>query len=547
MPSRRTETARDAVFALAYMAWALPVMHLAHNGGEPVTGWTLILISAPLFWLARHRPLDLAGLSLALAGVTLAGFDQYPLVFEGNPAGFIRHHRNLLIAMGGITPDGIRLILGVYLFGLGALTRSSTFRRDPAAWAYAGFLAVGAAGVPFSSLPVQGARLWLKLAYPFLVFLTLRDLADDPAKRDRVLIWLLLGAVFSLAMAAGFYAQGMGFEIRGYMIRWRGRGTGFLPHYEFYAGLCAMTFVVLFLRTRRRAHLVLAALAAFLTAASLTRVAIAGTLLSVGIAAAVLRRPRWSAGAGALLAGWVALSMSPWRPMTAPFAWNKHYAHREAIMGYYAAKGGMIEESDVEDRERIEPMYMIRARIGARVGPGYVFPPEEIERIEAVESLRKRGHTGGLSQRDRLGRLLWFLFKAHPAFGMGLGSAERYVPIILPGAHDPHLDFFRMLTETGYVGWLLFLGAFAALYRGIWKRHRAPDEALVALALGGLLFFNVMMLTENITKYYYWCGQLAWAFAGLALAAQAGEPKRRAASSKSSSVSILTESASSIT
>jgi O-antigen ligase/polysaccharide polymerase Wzy-like membrane protein len=100
----------------------------------------------------------------------------------------------------------------------------------------------------------------------------------------------------------------------------------------------------------------------------------------------------------------------------------------------------------------------------------------------------------------------WHAFTRHPAGGTGGGTFEltnqmlRKAPVVVDAPHNVPLQF---LTETGIVGFLLYLGAAAGALWGAWRAR--TDAAGLALALAVTVFF-AHALVDKDWNYVATCG-----------------------------------------
>ena len=88
----------------------------------------------------------------------------------------------------------------------------------------------------------------------------------------------------------------------------------------------------------------------------------------------------------------------------------------------------------------------------------------------------------------------WRGFTGHVLLGTGAGSFELlnklYRTIYLDSTIEPHDLPVQFLAETGLVGFVLLLGAFAALLRG--SLHKRGTELALALLLPAYLFHSLV-------------------------------------------------------
>jgi O-antigen ligase len=118
----------------------------------------------------------------------------------------------------------------------------------------------------------------------------------------------------------------------------------------------------------------------------------------------------------------------------------------------------------------------------------------------------------------------WHAFTRHPGGGTGAGTFEltnkllRHEPIEVD---DPHNTPLRFLSETGIVGFLLFLGAAAGALWGAWRARR--DAAGLALGIGVAAFF-VHTVIDKDWNYVAACAPFLFV-AGALASVPAGAPR----------------------
>ncbi|HKT44792.1 MAG TPA: O-antigen ligase family protein, partial [Gaiellaceae bacterium] len=139
------------------------------------------------------------------------------------------------------------------------------------------------------------------------------------------------------------------------------------------------------------------------------------------------------------------------------------------------------------------------------------------------------GHLGSLnsSNRWRWWQEAWHAFTRHPGGGTGAGTFQltdkhlHQAPIVTTEPHNVPLQF---LSETGIVGFLLFLAAAGAALVGA---ARARGAAAVALAIAVGVFF-VHLLADVDWDYVATCGPLLFVAGALAVRGVAPpSPSRR--------------------
>jgi hypothetical protein len=121
----------------------------------------------------------------------------------------------------------------------------------------------------------------------------------------------------------------------------------------------------------------------------------------------------------------------------------------------------------------------------------------------------------------------WHAFTRHPAGGTGAGTFEltnellRRTPVVVDEPHNVPLQF---LTETGIVGFLLYLVTAAGALWGAWRARREP--AGLALGLATAAFFAHAVVDKD-WSYVATCGPLFLLSGSLLATRQQGAPARR--------------------
>jgi tetratricopeptide (TPR) repeat protein len=130
--------------------------------------------------------------------------------------------------------------------------------------------------------------------------------------------------------------------------------------------------------------------------------------------------------------------------------------------------------------------------------------------------------TAGLgSNRYDFYRVSLDVFADHPIAGSGVDNffqdyLERGTSNETPSY--PHNLALRTLAETGIVGTLLLLGAFAAALAAAWRAMRVPDPLSATVAGGAVVGFAYWVLHGMTDWFWEWAGLGAPAFALLGLA-----------------------------
>jgi tetratricopeptide (TPR) repeat protein len=130
--------------------------------------------------------------------------------------------------------------------------------------------------------------------------------------------------------------------------------------------------------------------------------------------------------------------------------------------------------------------------------------------------------TAGLgSSRYDFYRVALDLFADHPVGGIG---ADNFFQDYLQRGHSqetpryPHNLALRTLVQTGIVGALLLLTAFAAALAAAWRALRGADPLAATVAGGAVLAFSYWVVHGMTDWFWEWAGLGAPAFALLGLA-----------------------------
>ncbi len=121
----------------------------------------------------------------------------------------------------------------------------------------------------------------------------------------------------------------------------------------------------------------------------------------------------------------------------------------------------------------------------------------------------------------------WHAFTRHPGGGTGAGTFEltnqmlRTTPVVVDEPHNTPLQF---LSETGIVGFLLYLGTAGGALWGAWRARR--DPAGLALGIGVAVFFAHAIVDKD-WNYVASCGPLFLVAGALVAPTRAVEPAPR--------------------
>lgn len=391
-------------------------------------------------------PLPVVGAMLALGALDLS------FLSGGSKA--------LLLADGGLDMNGIRLVGIVIALGAIVIADRSVLQHVFARhgrW-FLIFLLYAAATLIFSRSRLDGLRLLLKLAYPFLVFVAVLGVART--RRDLELLgdWALLGASVMVLVVnplyvafGGVHAASDGGQLR--------VGTIGLHENPFSFYLLALIFLALvrsFVRRQAR-YAVLAVVLATWMVLTFTRITLVASLLglaAMGLYDAWSRRSYRMLGAGAVLGIGLLVALAP--------------TVLQRTLGYAPTPGELA---------------------GLIVHPG-----------DLVRSMDWQG-------RQALWPLILAQFRASPWLGLGLGSTTALLAGVFgqAGISVAHNEYLRLGAETGIVGVVLFAVAIGQWWRSTLGAARvgglqAREFALAAVAM--LVSWAVISLTDNAFDYY---------------------------------------------
>lgn len=362
--------------------------------------------------------------------------------------------RGLFASVGGLDMNGVRLVGVCVGLGVTALALPAT-RAVLLGWRgvlYAFFLLWSGATILWSHNTLDGLRLWLHIAYPLLVFVTVYGLAERREQIDRLVDFALLGAALVVFVLNPIYSAAGGYEVHqaGY-VRVRGVGTHENPISFYLVVSLYMAFTRLLLRRQWR-YLVLSAGIGFWLALTLSRITFASALVglaAIGLyAATTMRSPRvlFATVAAALL---LSVTLVP--------------VLIERTFGFSASPAELIA--------------LLRSPMAL------------------YESINWQG-------RELAWPIVFAAFLTAPWTGLGLGSSILIMRQYFPPEVGPlvHNDYLRIAVETGVIGVVLFTGAMVAWLVTVLQADRrsggsAREFALPALA--ALLSWGTIALTDN--------------------------------------------------
>lgn len=417
-----------AAIALAFRPWL--AAGVIFGGG---------LVAVTVLW-----PLQVVGVMLALG----------PLDLSFVTGGF----KALFPELGGLDMNGIRL-LGVSAgLALVVLTDPDKLRRTvgPMGRWYLAFLAFGGATLAVSPDPLEGLRLLVKIAYPFLFFLVVAGSRHDARALARVGDGFLIGATVLLLLNPLFVAAG-GFEtdLEG-RLRVQGLGVHENP-FSFYLLVVLLFAVARYTVREQMRYLLLAAFCAGWMALTLTRISVGAGLLGLaglGVYGAVVHRNYRALAAAAGGVAVIALALTP-----------------------------VVLERTF----------------------GYVPSPDELWRLARHPVALY--HTVNWQGRELFWGVLWERFVRSPWVGSGLGASTAALRASFPPEFGlvAHNEYLRLGVDTGLAGVALYFVAVASWLVGALRAgaRRVPGVQEYALpAVAGILAWALVAATDNAFDYY---------------------------------------------
>jgi hypothetical protein len=436
--------------AIAYGAVQWPWIVSGALGG-------LVILLIVLF-----EPLVLVGVMLALGPVDLSFMT----------GGF----KSLFTEAGGLDMNGIRLLgltFGFVVLVLADRRMQRMLVSAQSRW-YALFLLWAAASLATTLSTVEGARLLLKIAYPFLTFLVVSATVEKPEELDRLMACALIsGAIIALAVNPLFVVGGAyTVDPDGYR-RVRGLGAHENPFSFYLLAILLISFTRFIVRSQWR-YLGLCALAAFWIVLTNTRITVLAMFAGLGamtLYAALAARNYRAVVTGLTLASVAGVVLVP-RVLT-------------RSLGYVPSAQELVA--------------MVRA-------PGTLY-----------ESINWQG-------REVLWPIVYHEFRKAPITGLGMGSSTVVVRRNFPSyaAQVVHNEYLRLATDTGLVGVGLYALAIVswlvAMLRCGWRAPPRVREFAIP-ALGLIAAWVFIAVTDNAFDYYSMFTQYVGFLCGGALAA----------------------------
>ncbi len=409
-------------------------------------------------WFTAGAVLGIAILAIALAApiaLVAAMLVVGPIDLSFLTGGF----KALFPELGGLDMNGIRLLgaTGGYIIFIMFEPRARAAAVGHLGRFWIAFLLFAGLTLAFSMDPLEGTRLFLKLAYPFLTFLVVVGLADTPERLGTLTkVTLLSAVVYALIvnpLLIAYFGVDLDHEGR---TRVGGLGMGTAPWAFYCLAILMLTMTRLFMR-RSISYFWLSAVLLIWVGLSQTRIAALAAVVGiavVGLLTAWISENRKMLVGSVVLVGVVAA-------VFAPFVMQRS-------LGFMPSPGEFV-------RMVTDPAYLIN-------------------------SINWQG-------RRVIWAILWGAFLTSPVWGLGLGSAATLLRSYFGerGVSVPHNEYIRLATDTGFIGLVLFVTAI-----GIWlvaairmSRHQQGYVREYAIAAAGLAAaWLVVAITDNAIDYY---------------------------------------------
>lgn len=431
---QRIVLAGTALAGAALFSYALAI--------EPwlVTGAILALV---LFTLVTTRPLLLLGLLLALGPTDIS-------ILTG---GF----KNLFANLGGLDANGIRLI--AVCAGFVTLALISAPVRAAATGKYGRwyllFLFYILLTISYTAVPIDGAKLFLKLSYPFLIFIATLGLARTREQLERLLLIALISAAV-IAFVATPITLLMGRYVRdaaGYI---RIAGVIGVGPFSFYLLIAMLMALSRFLVRRSWPALGLASMLGLWLVLTYTRISLAAAMAALTVVTVLeVSRKGWRPLLGGLAIGLlIAIPLLP--------------AVLERSLGFVPTAGQLFNLMT--------------------------------DPVALYNSINWQGR-----------QVLWPIVFAHfltsPFIGLGLGSSSMITRANFPewAGTVVHNEYLRLATDTGVIGVALFAIAILVWLYGNVRARRSGDplaNEFALAAIGGIVAWTFISITDNPFDYY---------------------------------------------
>lgn len=451
----RTVIVRDRLIPAAALLMA--VLLASQMAERPFLISGLVMGSA-LLALTLLRPLLVVGLMLLLGPIDLSFLTG----------------KSLFTGLGGLDMNGIRLI-GIVVSFLGIVAVDRRVLKHALSvhgrW-YLAFLLFITATLVYSTARIDGARLLLKLSYPFLVFVLVQGVARTRADLEWLSRWALAGAItISLINPAYVLAGGYDVDATG-RLRIQGVGAHENP-FSFYLLIILLFVLSRYLARGKGWYLLLCAALGGWLVMTLTRITFAAAivaLLGVALYDALITRRYRTVVIATLVGVGLAIPLAP--------------IALERSLGYTPGLGELVS---------------------------LVSNP-----VDLYYKINWQGR-----------QLIWPValnaFLSSPLVGIGLGGSTGILMSRWGGALGGvlHNEYLRLLTDTGLIGTGLFALAIAVWAGALIKVGReggGPVREYALPAFAGIISWAVLSITDNVFDYYAAFTQYIGFFCAAALA-----------------------------
>jgi O-antigen ligase len=401
-----------------------------------------VFLGVALLLTILARPLWVLGFMLAIGAVDLS---------------FVTGGR-LLEDWGGIDMNGLRL-LGM-VAGMAAIIvlepRALRQALGPRGRWYVLFLLFAAGTVSYSVLPIDGARLLLKLAYPLLLFLAVVAVARRRQQLERLVDWALGGAV-----AMSFVVVPVLLLLGEYEFEQNGRlsAAGVALHQNplsFYMLMMALLAFARFSVRGQVRYVVLAGVCGFWIVATMTRITL---LATVAAFAAVALYNAW----------------------------------RDRNLKLPLAAAALV---------LVVAIPLVPIALERTFGEGFTIA-ELGELVTDPAALITRMNFQG---REIIWPFVGAAFLTSPVYGLGLGASTYLTGLVFPtdDVQVVHNEYLRLAADTGVIGLFLFTTAMMVWLAAAVRAGRSPGvvREFAVPAGAGLVAWAVISLTDNPFDYY---------------------------------------------
>lgn len=415
-------------FALAHWPWAV---------AGAICGGALLL-------LTLLRPLTVIGFMLFLG----------PMDLSFVTGGF----KTLFPALGGLDMNGLRLI-GIVASFVAVLVVNPEMVRQALGrqgrW-YLAFLVFALATLVYTPARIDGLRLLLKLAYPFIIFVAVLGFARTREDLEYLVKWVLAGALF-IAVVNPLYVMSGGYVVDAAgRIRVEGVGAHQNP-FSFYLLIVILISFARYMSRRQYRYLALCVLLGIWLALTRTRITLGAALLS----------------------------------FTALALYDAVALRRYGTIARVLAVGGVLA---------MPLLHLLMERtFGHQMSLGELFSLMR-DPLRMYQSMSWEG-------REVIWPVVFAAFLSQPLIGLGLG-ASTYV-LIANFSEEMggviHNEYLRLLADTGVVGGALFALAVGSWWVAMIRARGASDPMTREFALpafAGIVAWAVIGATDNAFDYY---------------------------------------------